>query len=229
MLDQAASGFLDRVGDRAERAAEERFGGAVVEALPGTDEPPVVAELGFERARDPGEPGRHRPGGNLPARLGKPLAEHCRDVDARGLLGALAARAYRELCERLEAVPLTGRDTRERVTALSVEYVAFAEENRALFDLMWRTSQFDVDDPELAEQKRRALRALDRALRGPGAQLPDGADPALLPSYTVWSLAHGYATLALEGAIDYDGADPATSGLLPAMLRLLDIRPNGDN
>jgi AcrR family transcriptional regulator len=149
--------------------------------------------------------------------------------DARGLLGALAARAYRELCERLEAVPLTGRDTRERVTALTVEYVAFAGENRALFDLMWRISQFDVDDPELMEYKHRALRALGRALRGPGAQLPDGTGPALLPSYTVWSLAHGYATLALEGAIDYDGADPATSGLLPAMLKLLNVWPNGDD
>jgi AcrR family transcriptional regulator len=149
--------------------------------------------------------------------------------DARGLLGALATRAYRELCERLEAVPLIGRDTRERVTALSVEYVAFAEENRALFDLMWRMSQFDVDDPELMEQKHRALRALDRGLRGPDAQLPNGADPALLPSYAVWSLAHGYATLALEGAIDYDGTDPATSALLPAMLRLLDVWPNGDD
>ncbi|HVT66105.1 MAG TPA: TetR/AcrR family transcriptional regulator [Trebonia sp.] len=148
--------------------------------------------------------------------------------DARGLLGALATRAYQELCERLEAVPLTGDSTRERVTALSAEYVAFAAENRALFDLMWRVSQFDVDDPELMAHKRRALRALDRGLRGADAQLPDDDDPALLPSYTVWSLAHGYATLALEGAIGYDGADPATSGLLPAMLRLLDVWPNGD-
>jgi hypothetical protein len=94
---------------------------------------------------------------------------------------------------------------------------------------MWRMSQFDVDDPELMEQKHRALRALDRGLRGPDAHLPNGADPALLPSYAVWSLAHGYATLALEGAIDYDGADPATSALLPEMLRLLDVWPNGDH
>jgi hypothetical protein len=60
--------------------------------------------------------------------------------------------------------------------------------------------------------------------------LPDGAGPALLPSYTVWSLAHGYATLALEGAIGDDGddgADPATSDLLPAMLRLLGVWPDG--
>jgi hypothetical protein len=32
-LDQAASGLLDGLGDWSERAAEERFGGPVVEAL----------------------------------------------------------------------------------------------------------------------------------------------------------------------------------------------------
>lgn len=145
--------------------------------------------------------------------------------DARGLLGALATRAYRELCERLERVELAGVDAREGVTALAAEYVAFARENRALFDLMWRMTQFDFDDPELVEQKHRALRALDRALRGPQAELPDKADPALVPSYAVWSLVHGYTTLALEGAIGDDTAEPLTSDLLPAMLHLLDVRP----
>src|SRR5256885_16826123 len=42
--------------------------------------------------------------------------------DARGLLGALATRAYRQLCDRLEAVEVVGRDVRERVAALSAEY-----------------------------------------------------------------------------------------------------------
>ncbi|HEX4151342.1 MAG TPA: TetR/AcrR family transcriptional regulator, partial [Steroidobacteraceae bacterium] len=72
--------------------------------------------------------------------------------DARGLLGALATRAYRQLCERLEAVELSERDVSERVAALALEYVAFARDNRALFDLMWRMTQFDYNDPELAEQ-----------------------------------------------------------------------------
>jgi AcrR family transcriptional regulator len=145
--------------------------------------------------------------------------------DARGLLGALATRAYRQLCDQLEAVDLAGRDVRERVAALSAEYVAFARDNRALFDLMWRMTQFDFNDPDLIEQKHRALRALYRGLRGQDAQLPDNADPALVPSYAVWSLVHGYTSLALEGAIDDGTPDPLTSDLLPAMLRLLDVPP----
>jgi AcrR family transcriptional regulator len=146
--------------------------------------------------------------------------------DARGLLGALATRAYRQLCERLEAVELSERDVSERVAALALEYVAFARDNRALFDLMWRMTQFDYNDPELAEQKHRALRALDRVLRGTDAAPTSDEDPALVQSYAVWSLVHGYTILALEGAIDEEAADPLASDLLPAMLRLVDIYPS---
>jgi AcrR family transcriptional regulator len=143
--------------------------------------------------------------------------------DARGLLGALATRAYRQLCDRLESLELAGLDARERVKRIAAEYVAFAGENRALFDLMWRMTQFDFTAPELAEQKHRALRALDRGLRGEDAEPVRDTDPALLPSYAVWSLVHGYTTLALEGAIDSSNPDPLNSGLLPAMLALLDV------
>jgi len=143
--------------------------------------------------------------------------------DARGLLGALATRAYRQLCDRLESLELAGLDARERVRRIAAEYVAFAGENRALFDLMWRMTQFDFTAPELAEQKHRALRALDRGLRGENAEPAHDTDPALLPSYAVWSLVHGYTTLALEGAIDSSNPDPLNSGLLPAMLALLDV------
>lgn len=146
--------------------------------------------------------------------------------DTRGLLGALATRAYRQLCDRLEAVGLAGRDVSGRVTALAAEYVIFARENRALFDLMWRMTQFDFSEPELIEQKHRALRILDRGVRGNGAQLPDDdTDPALVPSYAVWSLVHGYTSLALEGAITTSAPDPLPGDLLPAMLALLDLPP----
>lgn len=50
---------------------------------------------------------------------------------------------------------------------------------------MWRMTQFDFNDPELIEQKHRALRVLDRGVRGNDAQPPDDADPALVPSYAV--------------------------------------------
>lgn len=143
--------------------------------------------------------------------------------DTRGLLGALAAGAYEQLCERLDSLQLDGLDAPQRVRRAAAEYVSFATENRALFDLMWRMTQFDFTAPELADQKHRALIALDRAVRGKGAEIASDADPALIPSFAVWSLVHGYTSLALEGAIGNVDSDLRGSELLPRLLALLDV------
>ncbi|MFE3415519.1 TetR-like C-terminal domain-containing protein [Streptomyces mirabilis] len=111
---------------------------------------------------------------------------------------------------------------------MPIPTLTFAGENRALFDLMWRMTQFDFTASELAEQKHRALRVLDRSMRGEDAEPATyDTDPALLPSYAVWSLVHGYTTLALEGAIDSSNPDPLNSDLLPTMLALLDVALRG--
>ncbi|GAB1332369.1 hypothetical protein [Streptomyces sennicomposti] len=77
---------------------------------------------------------------------------------------------------------------------------------------------------EPAEQKHRALRVLDRSVRGEDAE-PAAHDtgPAPLPGCAVWSLVHGYTTLALEGATDSSDPDPPNSDLLPALLALLGV------
>lgn len=139
--------------------------------------------------------------------------------DTRGLLGALATRAFRELSERLETAAPASDTARQRVSALGREYLAFARAHRALFDLMWRTTQFDVNEPDLMEQKLRARRALDRSLRGPEAELGEGRVTDEAASFAIWSLVHGYTTLSLE-----DGGDTMPAGdLLPTMLQLLDV------
>ncbi len=142
---------------------------------------------------------------------------------AGSLLGALATRAYRELCGRLESVDVDSLDVNARVTRMALEYLDFAGENRALFDLMWRVTQFDVTLPELAEQKHRALRALDSGIRGDREAPASDDNPALFPSYAVWSLVHGYATLALEGAIANDEHPALHREMLPKLLALIDL------
>lgn len=143
--------------------------------------------------------------------------------DARGLLGALATRAYRDLCDRLESVNSDTLEAGERVSQIALEYLDFASRNRALFDLMWRMAQFDFTAPELAEQKHRALRALDRAVRGEVDAPARDDDPMLFSSYAVWSLVHGYVILVLDGAI-INGASPsAQRELLPKLLGFLDL------
>lgn len=60
---------------------------------------------------------------------------------------------------------------------------------------------------------------------GEAAGAGSGWQDALLVVPELGHHQHGYTTLALEGAIDEEAADPLASDLLPAMLRLVDVHP----
>ena len=138
--------------------------------------------------------------------------------DARGLLTALAARAFLDLADVLD--PGDGADDREtRILRQGIAYVGFAIARPGRFGLMWRSALLDAADPALDQASRRAFRALDRLVRGEADPAPP-RDPACAPSIACWSIVHGFATLALGGAFGPgpDAARLAAEALLPAVL-----------
>lgn len=144
--------------------------------------------------------------------------------DARGLLTALAAQAFRDFGDALEAAD--GEGSREqRIRAQGVAYVRFALANRARFELMWRRALLDVEDPEYVAAGARAFAILDSAVRGEGASKAAGADPALAPSIAAWSIVHGFAGLTLDGAFGQEPAamEQAVGELLPRVLDCLRV------
>lgn len=138
--------------------------------------------------------------------------------DAAGLLTAVAAGAFRDLGDSLEAAGSAG-GREARIRAQGIAYVRFALANRARFDLMWRAALLDREDPEYAAAAARAFRLLDRAVRGGegGAQAPGGPETA--PSIACWAMVHGFARLALDGGFGTGpgAAEAAVEGLLPAV------------
>lgn len=144
--------------------------------------------------------------------------------DARGLLTAIAAEGFRALGDALEAAD-AGEDRRARVMAQGGAYVRFALARPARFSLMWRKAILDNDDPALDEAGRRAFQILDSAVRGEIAGRTGPRDPALAPSIACWSMVHGFALLALDGAFGSDEDAPALAveALLPAVLEHLDL------
>lgn len=151
-------------------------------------------------------------------------AHHFRD--ARGLLTALAAQAFRDLAEALAAADAdAGNDREARIKAQGEAYVVFALERPARFDLMWRKPLLDNDDPQLSEAGNRAFDVLDRVTRGEGAPSSGSTDPVLAPSIAAWSLVHGFARLAIDGAFgaEPDSAARATEALLPLILDRLEL------
>ena len=151
-------------------------------------------------------------------------AHHFKDV--RGLLTAIAADAFADLATALEAADAAaGSDRAARIKAQGMAYVAFALDRPARFDLMWRKALLDNEDPQLSEAGNRAWELLDRAARGPGAPHSGPLDPRLAPSTAAWSIVHGFARLAIDGAFgsEPDAAKQAAQIILPLVLDRLQV------
>jgi AcrR family transcriptional regulator len=117
--------------------------------------------------------------------------------DKAGLLTALAIEGY----ERLDAALGRAQSFLEG----GVAYVLFAVENRAHFEVMFRPELFHADDPAFLAVKDRT----GGALYAGAEQMPDAAaDPGLVRDTALagWSIAHGFATLWLSGALPDVGA-----------------------
>jgi AcrR family transcriptional regulator len=141
--------------------------------------------------------------------------------DARGLLTAIATQAFADLADALEAADAsTGPDREARLKAQGQAYVAYALDRPTRFDLMWRKPLLDNDDPQLAEAGARAFDVLDRVTREGGASSSGATDPVLAPSIAAWSLVHGFARLAIDGAFgaEPDSAERAAQSFLPLIL-----------
>lgn len=148
--------------------------------------------------------------------------------DVRGLLTAIAAQAFSDLAEVLEAANGTaGPDREERIKAQGRAYVAFALDRPARFDLMWRKALLNRDNAQLVDAGDRAFQALDRIARPDGNPSAGPTDPALAPSIAAWSLVHGFARLAIDGAFggEPDSAERATQAFVTLILDRLRLEP----
>jgi len=136
--------------------------------------------------------------------------------DARGLLTAIATRAFEALAARLaDASRAAAPDRLEQVRAQGEAYVGFALHHPAGFDLMWRRALLDPADPALCAASRSAFEVLRCAVDGQA----DGGCERQPPSpavYAAWSMVHGFARLALDGPID-----ASRPGLLDGVLRTM--------
>ncbi len=138
--------------------------------------------------------------------------------DARGLLTAVATRAFRDFGDALEAGDV-GLSRMERLRGIGMAYVRFALANRARFELMWRKAMLDREDPAFCEAGDRAFDILDRIARGVDAV--EGPDLTVMaPSIAGWSIVHGFVGLALSGAFGTgpEELEAATEQLLPRVL-----------
>jgi AcrR family transcriptional regulator len=117
----------------------------------------------------------------------------------RGLHTAIAAEGFRRHALRMRE-GLDPDAPRERRLMTAMEgYVAFAAEHPALFSLMFSKEHCTLDDPALQEagsESYAVLREIAANLDWDKAGCPDAAARTEM---MLWSLVHGYATLAGAG------------------------------
>ena len=137
--------------------------------------------------------------------------------DKRGLLTAVATRAFLELVSDLSNAAARS-DT--AVRAVAEAYVRFAADRPARFELMWRATLLDPDDRSYREAADQAFAVLHRTITGQQQLVDVPFSPESAPSLAIWSLVHGFATLLLNGVFGSDEGqvDRALTTLLPAVL-----------
>jgi AcrR family transcriptional regulator len=149
--------------------------------------------------------------------------------DARGLLTALATEGFRMLGDALAAADSNASDRDGRIRAQGRAYVAFALDHPAEFDTMWRCARIDTGDAAYAAAAARAFGLLKAAVAG--TPFADGERPAASPhaapdpkAIACWSLVHGLARLALDGALGpAEAARGAIDGMLEPVLDCLTV------
>lgn len=119
---------------------------------------------------------------------------------AQGLLTEVAVQGYREFARFLrDGAEAGGSLPQDRLRGLGEGYVRFAITYPGRFHLMFRKERLFSEDPRLVEagiQARHALEASVRASMGDGV----GKEQVEQAVAGAWSMVHGFAHLALDGA-----------------------------
>ena len=152
-------------------------------------------------------------------------AHHFGDKD--GLLAAFAQEGFRTLEQALRGAAVSTMDEppMDQMAALGLSYVRFAAEHPAHFDVMFRSGLDKTGHDELHDQADATFTALEErvvALQEAGFYSDESTEAV---SLYFWSLAHGAASLWVDGQISAVLGDADLEVLATEAIRLAAVRP----
>ena len=140
---------------------------------------------------------------------------HFKDKDA--LLIEIVLLGNNTLEAELRAAADTVAPPREKLLAVYLAYVSFAERHPDLFAVMFQSGIDKTKYPEVQASSAKAFEvAAILAL-----QIESSQTSAQRLALAVWTMAHGFATLSVEGAIDGVGISDAKASAESLAHRLL--------
>lgn len=134
-------------------------------------------------------------------------AHHFGDVD--GLLTALTAISFRRFYEAMRDASAEIDDPYEKLVAIGMAYIHYAEQNSAMFDLQFTSNRIDHCAPEMEEVVPLSYQCLvehvTAVLEEKGKKMDDDSDAA----NAYWALCHGLASLFARPRPNLRNAPPA--------------------
>ena len=144
---------------------------------------------------------------------------HFKDKEA--LLIEIVLLGNRTLETELQAAADAVAPPRERLLAVYFAYVAFAERHPDLFAVMFQSGIDKTDYPEVQTSSAKAFAVAAKL----AAQIEPSQTSAEQLALAMWTMAHGFATLSVEGAIAQVGTAEAKVSAEALARRLLSPEP----
>lgn len=126
-----------------------------------------------------------------------PAAPYRHFADRDAMLAAAAQKGFERLADELSDLP-DHESLGGCAAHLAVKYLRFAETNPAEFEVMFASGLDKSKYPDLLQQTVRLQGRLESALL-----LYDLGSDVAFRAAELWTLAHGIATLATEGALGH--------------------------
>lgn len=121
--------------------------------------------------------------------------------DREAILAELAGEGFDQLYDYMISAVGLARDRTAKSRAMGEAYIRFALNHPELFRLMFRNEMCDLSRYPEAKAKAEKCFNVPVEILGVSGTLEDGANPDLVPVIASWSIAHGLATLLLEGKL----------------------------
>lgn len=121
-----------------------------------------------------------------------------------GLLTAIVTNGYGDLAKMMTPDDAKSANRTERRNHALLGYIAFAEQNPALYELMFSRDRLVNDDPDLMKQVGACFVILAEISEDLGWHIGSPHEKSGKGQVALWSFVHGYAQLLTAGRFKKD-------------------------
>lgn len=121
--------------------------------------------------------------------------------DAAGLLTALAAEGFRRFTASMQAAEVDATTNTDRILQAGLGYIAFAQDNPALFRLIFGSEKPQQENTDLSREAAAAFNHIAQLVEKLTGRSPFIDESCMSDTLAIWSVTHGLADLLSAGRL----------------------------